>query len=428
MAAAVKSSSRKAEGSQSFSYVGIDPDGTRRTGVMSASSEGAVVRTLSDDGWVPISVKPSGAGLNMDLSRLSVGSGEPKMKIQELSVFARSFHQLLKAGISVQRSLVSLSQEAPPLKQQMLIDISEKIGAGVPLSEAMASYPKCFDNIFCAYIEAGEQSGTLVETTKRLSVMLAKRAELRQKIKQVTAYPKLVGLAILVLVTGILIFLVPQYQKIYDQFDAKLPAPTQLLVNLAGIFPFVLVGMAIIGTGLFFFYRSLTQKVELGERIDRVRFRVPIFGKLAHRQTLYRWATTFSGAISAGVPLTTSLALAAQASGSYWQLMLVPRLQGTIMGGRKLGEEISEEGLTDLYPASLRTMIRTGEDTGELPKMLDSVAEQIDDEIDTIVAGLSAQIEVALLLVLGVVVGGLLAVLYLPILKLATTVGAGLKK
>jgi type IV pilus assembly protein PilC len=236
------------------------------------------------------------------------------------------------------------------------------------------------------------------------------------------------------------------YAKIYESFGAKLPAPTLALMwvadnfspieitktNLLGI-PFFLPVPRPLSFGAFAFYifvavfvfrRRTRDNLEIGKTLDSIRFKLPVIGALAHRQSLQRWASTLAGGLATGVPMTKAIDLAAAASGSRWVRNLAPSLSEAIRTGRTISSEVAKN--PELFPPSVRTMMSTGEDTGELDTMLDSVADALDSDIDALVAGLSAKIEVVLLLVLGGVVGGLLLVLYMPILQLATTASKGL--
>lgn len=435
-----------------FQYEAVTPAGTRVRGAkarMTAYSPEAVRRELVDQGFVPIEIREvSGGGLNVDVT--AFWKNRPlKLKPQALAAFSRQLHQLLRAGISVPRAVAALGEDAADARlTEMCNDMSTRVQAGVPLSTAFAEYPAAFDDVFCAYIQAGEETGALVATTERLARMMEKRAQLALKVKSVTAYPKMVAGVIGLLVTGILLFLVPSYAKIYNDFGAQLPAPTQALVNISHQFlpitartvfkvlpvpwtirpnllsPVLWIGVAVLAVR--WFLRATKDNPDVGIKVDTLRFRLPIFGQLSHKLALFRWSSTLAGALASGVQTYASLDLAARASGSRWIAAVTPALREALQTGRPLSAQLAE--YPKLFPANLRTMVTTGEASGELSDMLGSVSNALDDEIDAIVSGLGAKIEVALLMVLGVVVGGLLVVLYLPILNLATTVGDGLEK
>lgn len=432
--------------SASFAYKAVSPDGRRTDGTMVAPDERAVVKELQRQGWVPISVSESrGRMMSTDLTAWATGGGV-KFKHSQRAEFMRRLHQMLKAGISPSRAIATLGEEAPKDVGAMCAEMSEKILAGERMSDVLGEHRRAFDDVTVAYIRSGEESGTLPEATERLANLLAKRAALKSKIAGVTAYPKLVGGAILLLTIGIIAFLVPVYSKIYASFDATLPAPTRVLVWLShhllpvGLNTFPLGGFTlfyptlepfslgfpvlVVGVALWVFLKKTRKNLRVGERIDRIKFRLPLLGKLSRLQALQRWASTLSGGLEAGVPLSSALALSAQASGSRWHKRVAPHLIEAVRSGRSIASEMYEHD--DLYPANIRVMVATGEETGEVDSMLNSVAESLESDIDALIAGLSAKIEVALLLVLGGTVGGLLVVLYMPILNLASAVSKGI--
>jgi len=432
--------------SKTFSYEAISADGRRTKATMVGPSAEAVKSALVREGWVPLRVDEIGnKAMNRDVFAFITGGGV-KFKWAARAEFARRLHQMLRAGISVPRSLVSMAEDAPKDVEAMCLDMADKIMSGLTLSAVMAEHPRAFDETTIAYIEAGEAAGTLVMTTDRLALMLAKRAELGAKIKAVSAYPKMVGGAILLITLGIILFMVPMFAKIYAGFGAKLPAPTLALIWVSEHFlplsfsnvhlgplplfipvlhPFSIgaVALALIAA-VIIFKRRTKNNIEIGTKIDKVVFRLPLAGALIHKQSLQRWASTLSGSLASGVNMTKAIDLSARASGSRWHLAIAPDLSEAIRTGRTISSEMAKH--PRLYPPNVRTMMSTGEETGELDTMLSSVAGSLDSDIDSIVAGLSAQVEVALLLVLGGVVGGLIIVLYAPILNLAATANKGL--
>lgn len=432
--------------SKLWKYLAISPTGKRETGVMPGPSKSAVVKALERDKWTPIDIQETkSSALDMDLTAWFTGGGV-KLKWKARAEFARRLHQMLRAGISMPKALHSLGEDAPADVSAMCAAMAEKVMSGESLAVAMAEHPRAFDPVTISYIEAGEESGTLVETTGRLATMLANRAAVQAKIKGVTAYPKMVGGTIALLVVAIIMFLVPMYDKIYKSFGSELPAPTRVLVwisehfmpvsfnsfeafGLKGAYPvpepfhvssFVIYAVV----GWIIFRRKTKDSTAVGERLDRIKFRVPIMGKLNGLQAMQRWAITLAGGLASGVPITRCVELAAAASGSVWHQNIVPAIVDRVRTGRTVSSELVNH--KDLYPPSVRTMLATGEDTGELDTMLTSVAESLESDIDAQVAGLSAKIEVGLLVVLGVVVGSLLVVLYLPILNMATAASEGM--
>jgi type IV pilus assembly protein PilC len=300
----------------------------------------------------------------------------------------------------------------------------------------------------------------------RLAHMLERRVSLNKKIKSVTAYPKFVSITILIIVTGIMMFMVPMYEGIYKSFGAVLPGPTQLLVAVSHVIfpihlaqgigiPFTnvhvlsfpktriffnkpiplppipipnilspLLWLLVAFLGLRVFLRRTVDNPEIGIRVDRIKYRLPLFGKLLQRTDLYRWSSTLAGGLASGISTQPALDLAARASGSRWQRAIVDDLKDSVRSGKPLSEALLM--YRDLFPPNIRRMVATGEQAGELDTMLDNVANAIDDEIEMIITNLGAKIEVALIMVMGAVVGGILVALYLPILNLTLVAAHGL--
>lgn len=433
--------------SQTYYWSGLDPSGKRvRKQRLVAPSAEAAVASLQRMGAVPVEIS---VAAKLDLN-MNIGSSDIKFNWAAKAEFARRLYQMQNAGVPLARSLASIGDEADPRVTAMCDDLSEQVTAGVPLYEAMAAYPRAFDDVFIAYVKAGDESGRMVEALANLSVLLAKRAAMASKIKGVMAYPKMVVGTLVVLVTGILLFLVPSYAKIYASFNATLPAPTRALLSLSkNMLPVVArstdaawvripipftslafnpVAVPLLAAGAFFGWKYFRKRTADNERVNvtlnKMFFRMPVLGKLNKTSALFRWSSTLAGALASGVKQTDAVLLAAEASGSAWITSMSPGFAAAIQAGRPLSEQLAMA--PDLFPANLRTMVATGESTGDVSAMLSTVATAMDVEVDAMVEGLSAKIEVVLLLILGVVVGGLLVVLYLPILQLATTASKGL--
>jgi type IV pilus assembly protein PilC len=417
---------REEETLYTFQYEAITPAGSRIKGSkarMQAYNMEMVRRELMDQGFIPISIfQVQDKGLNRDLT----GKTSVKMKTPELAGFTRQLHELLRAGVSAPRAISSLAEEAPsPKLQEMCLDLANRLSAGSSLAEAFAAYPRAFNEVYRAYLASGERTGAIVEATTRLAKVLERQAKMRSKVISVITYPALIGGVISVIVVGILVFLVPRFEAIYASFEAPLPRPTQILVSLSRKMPFILgIGSVAIFVATRQIRKTADKIPSFGIRLDKIRFKLPIAGKLFHRAALYRWSTTLAGSLEAGLPQSQALEIAGDASGSRWIKAVTAGFVEGITTGRPLSSMIGEPGW--LFPAQVRTMISTGETSGELPRLLESSSESLDSEIDAMVASMGAKVEVLLLLFLGGSVGGMLIVLYLPIITLASTVGNNL--
>lgn len=438
---------------RTFSYTAVTPTGERKKGKMDADSPTVVIQSLQGEGLIPISVEEASSSiLQMQIGK---GRGERQYRLKEddLLVFTRQLYLLLRAGLSVHRSMTVIGADHDdPLYTRMCNDISERVLAGTSLSKAMALYPRAFDEVYCAYIAAGEQTGDMERSVERLARVLEQSHSLRLKVKAVTAYPKLVSIAVMFLVYGILTFLVPMYSRIYAGFGQKLPGPTEFLVGLSHVIapfhvniqfmppsiglqdgrslftspinmqsPLFWIGFAVVGW--IYFRRKTKDDLVLGTRIEKVKFRMPMLGKMWKYSVLYRWSSTMAGSLDAGLQTFSSLDIAGNTAGSAWVRQVSVELMDAVRSGRSLSAELSKH--PDLFNAQLRAMAATGEEAGEAAEMFGNVATALEDELDAMVATLGARLEVALLMVMGAVVGSLLVVLYLPILNLTKVAGNG---
>lgn len=488
---------KRKQGPVWFSYSAISAQGIRHKGKMQATSLEAVSEALQSDGWIPLDIiEILSKGLNTDLGA-ALGSQDAKLSLEELATFIRQLAELIKAGVPVTRALSSLGEENTSTINKICAELINDVQSGVPLSVAMGNFPKVFNEVFTSYVEAGEQTGNLAITLQRLAKTIEKQANMAQKIKGVTAYPKFVSIAIFGVVSGIILFMVPMYAKIYDSFGQKLPGPTLALMTISknilplnftksfpmpwfvadpnGLSTLGLLGRVVFAIGAWFLFEVIRIKrdkdpstfkrvvrtlligfitlfgynyqwhfapfliiavitalavayivyrqknidnLEVIRKIDSLIYRMPLFGKIWKYGALFRWSSTMAGALGSGVTMISSLELASKTTGSLWHRLVARELQASVRAGKPLSEGLAH--YPDLYPASVRAMVSTGESTGDLPTMLDSISLTIDSETDALIAGLAAKIEVVLLISMAVIVGGLLMVLYLPILNLAT--------
>lgn len=423
-----------------FAYEAIAPNGARIKGPkarMNAYTVDDVRRELLDQGYWPVSITELKGGGGAFSLNMNIGKKGLKLKPTQLAAFARGLNQLIRAGIPIPRAIAALGEDAPePELTEVCQDISNRIVNGSPIAEAFANHPRTFDDVFCGYLESGEKTGSLITATARLALLTEKRAQLHTKIKAVSTYPILVSIVIGLIMTAIITLLVPRFASIYAQFNSTLPAPTLALITISHHFlPLTfwsgtMIPIPNITSPIFWLiviilairrYLKLTKdNPEVGRRVDMIRFRLPLAGKLLHLTALFRWTSTLSGALDAGVRTTEALAMAARASGSRWVKTITPDMEQAIQSGQQLSKLLGE--YPKLFPANVRTMVATGETSGELTGMLDSLTSALSDEIDALVSGLSAKVEVALIMVLGACVGAMLIALYLPIIKLSSTI------
>jgi type IV pilus assembly protein PilC len=417
-----------------FAYEAVSlTSGAQTSSTMTAPSEQAVAVALQESGWFPVSIeRVSTSRWSMDVNQLL--KRPPKLKGRELAYLTARTQRLLSAGVSIPAAFLSLSEDAPETLSKVYTDISTQVSSGVPLSDALGRHPSVFNRVYVSYVAAGESSGQLALSMGRLASMLDKQAKIAGKVKSVMTYPALISGAIGLIVVGLIRFLVPRFAEIYDDFGAELPGPTRVAVRFSELMsPITTLSIGPVPVPvpelrsptlwalvLFFilrrFFASRRDDLEFGRRFDRIRFRLPIFGQLFRMISMSRWASTLAGGLAAGVKMTDAVLLAAEASGSRWQKLVARDLAAAVQEGRPLSSEMRRH--PDLFPIEVRTMLETGEQTGAMDSMLETVSDAMDAEIEVVTETMSAKIEVALLITMGVVVGGLLLVVYMPILNL----------
>lgn len=423
--ARTKTSSR----AKTFQYVAIDPEGKRHKGKLQAASRDEALGAVRRPGWTILQCDEQSGSMSAGNTDIGVllrggGSGGVKLKTAKAAAFIRALHQLLRAGMPVAQALDALALTMPEGPQRTMVqELEQKVSAGTPLAEAMKDYPHAFSPVMVAYISTAEVTGSLAEGTEQLANMLEKRVSLDKKVKAATTYPKLVSGIIGLLVLAIIIFLVPMYADIYEQFGAPLPLPTLILTWVAARIPFILGGIIAVFVTLRIIIKRNKDKRKFAEKWDAFKFRLPIFGKLARELALYRWVSTLAGASASGVRLEPALRLAGQASGSGWIKALSDDAAVGIASGRLLSNFMGD--YPEVFPPQMCALIATGEKAGDLESMLSNSALSLSEDIDTAVQSLGSKIEVLLLMVMAVVVGGLLVVLYLPILNLMSVVMDG---
>jgi type IV pilus assembly protein PilC len=444
-----------------YRYEAIDAEGNRRKGMLDASDRDAARVLLRAQGLAAVSLtEAAGAARRRSVTSLDIGDllrgGKPKTwKVAKVAEFARQLHQLLRAGLPISEALKSMAESYTERDAELCVDLAAAVESGSPLALAMSRHEHAFNEVFVSYIETAERSGSLVETTGRLANMLEQRASIDRKVQAVTIYPKLVASIIGVILIAVIVFMVPMYIRIYDQFNSEIPGITKALAGFASIlspwhvdisfsFPFVrrqtnhtwltsplnlaspMFWTALIIFGARKFLRANRSNPKIAIPWNRLVFRLPVFGKLSAKMAAFRWSSTMAGALKAGLRVPEALRLAGRASGSAWHALAAEELADAVISGRPLSDAMLDH--PGLFSPQTVAMTLTGERAGDLPEMLDGVSVAVTDDINAHIATMGAKIEVGLLVAMGVVVGGLLAVLYLPILNLVSTIQENLSR
>ncbi len=343
-----------------------------------------------------------------------------RVKGKNLTTFTRQLATLIGAGLPIRRSLSILCEQTESTNlQHALGDISEQIEGGGTLAEAMAAHPNIFNKLYINMVKAGEISGDLEAVLDRLALFLEKRAALRAKVQSAMYYPIFVTILITVIVTGILIFIVPRFQEIYESLGGQLPFMTQILVTASQIIlhhsPFVI--LAIIILAIIYWQINKTEKGKFV--FDSIKLKLPIFGTIIQKAAIARFARTFGTLLNTGVPILQTLVIVKDTSGNEVVARAMVKIHQSIREGETISEPMRE---FPIFPPLVCHMIAVGEETGAIDQMLVKVAEAYEREVDSAVDGLTALIEPILIIVLGVTVGFIVIALYMPIFKIGDVI------
>lgn len=406
---------------ETFVYEAVTPEGKVKKGKLQAETKADAIASLEVSGMFPLSVTTKAASIGQK----EVFAKRPlKFKISDRATFARQLYMLVRSGLQLTKALQVLGEDVEdPRYTELMNQLASSVMSGQRLSQALRSFPRCFDNVFISYIEAGEETGDMQEALRMLSKQLEQQRSLKLKVKAVTAYPKMMGSAILLITIGILKFLVPVFEGIYGDFGVQLPLPTRVVLAVSRnmLIPLMLVFAGIFGFA--YFLRRNSENFELRSKFETLKYRVPVLGSLSKDVMLHRWATTLAGALKSGLTTIPALVVAGGASGSF----LIRLATNNMVEGIRVGNPLSEEirSYPSLFDARARAMASSGEEAGEISEMFESLGETIENEIQAQVATLGARLEVGLLIIMGVVVATLLIALYMPIFGLADAVQTG---
>ena len=344
-----------------------------------------------------------------------------KLKLQDLAVFTQQLASMLEAGLPLITSLEALQEQTEnPVFQVIIRDVRGEIAAGNSFSDSVKKFPNAFPPLFVSMVEAGEASGGLAEILSKVALYFESTVRLVKKVKSAMTYPiAVIGLAV-ILVNVLLIFVIPVFAEMFADFGAKLPAPTQALIDLSDFLKGNFFYLAI-ATFILFKIWTRFAKTPKGRRVkDRLLFRVPVFGNLLLKISLSRFCRTYATLIRSGVPILRTLEIVASSSSKVQIEDACKEISKHISSGGQVSEVLA---VNSFFPPMMKHMIRAGESTGNVDGMMEKVADFYDTESETIIASLTSLIEPMLIVFLGVVVGGIVMAMFLPIFQLSSVAG-----
>ena len=399
-----------------FLWTGKNKNGQTQKGEMEAASADAVRASLAKMKITPKKVKPKPKDLFENVKFM-----QPKVKQEDVIMFCRQFSTMIDAGLPIIQCLdILYSQQDNPTFKKILKEIKENVESGQTLAEALKKYPKVFDDLFVNMIAAGEAGGILDVILQRLSTYMEKAAKLKAQVKGAMTYPAITMVVAVIVVAVIMIFVIPVFEQMFADFGGALPAPTQIVVNMSKFAReawYLILGALV----LFFVAFKKVYATEKGRAaVDNYSLRLPIFGSLLRRVAVAKFTRTMGTMLSSGVAILEALEIVAKTAGNKTVEMAVFDVRGGIAEGRTMSDPLSESGV---FPPMVCQMIAVGESTGALDAMLGKIADFYDEEVDQAVENLTSAIEPVMMVFMGVVIGGLVVSMYLPIFKMAGAVG-----
>jgi type IV pilus assembly protein PilC len=395
-----------------FLWEGKDKRGNKVKGKSLAANEATLRADLRRQGVAATRVKTQSAGFSMG----------GKVSNEDIAVFSRQLATMMAAGIPMVQAfeIIGNGHEKPAM-QKLVLDVKASIEGGSTLHESLAKFPLYFDNLFVNLVEAGEQAGALESLLDKIATYKEKTEALKKKIKKALFYPASVLIVAVIVSVILLVFVIPQFEELFKGFGADLPAFTQMVVNLSRFVQHQGWWMAIVvGAGIYAFFYFLKRSRKMQLAMDRILLKFPIIGPILVKAAIARFARTLSTMFAAGVPLVEAMQSVAGATGNIVYELAVLRMKDEVATGQRLQRAMESTGL---FPNMVVQMIAVGEESGSLDTMSGKVAEFYEAEVDNAVDGMSSLLEPLIMAILGVLVGGMVIAMYLPIFKLGAVVG-----
>ncbi len=394
-----------------YQWEGKDRKGKVVKGEMRAAGEAVVNATLRRQGITVTKVK-----------KQSGFASKGKITDKDITLFTRQLATMMKSGVPLLQAFDIVGKgHSNPAVAKLLGDIKADVETGSSLSAAFRKYPLYFDSLFCNLVGAGEQAGILDTLLDRLATYKEKIQAIKGKIKSALIYPISIIIVAFVITAVIMIFVIPAFKDLFSSFGADLPAPTVMVMAISDIFVewwWAIFGS--IGFGLWFFFYTWKRSEDMQATMDRMMLKLPIFGEVIRKATIARFARTLSTMFAAGVPLVEALDSVAGACGNRVYYDATKKIQGEISTGTSLTVAMQN---AEVFPNMVLQMTAIGEESGALDSMLSKVADFFEGEVDDAVEGLSSLMEPVIMVVLGVLIGGLVVAMYLPIFKMGQAVG-----
>jgi type IV pilus assembly protein PilC len=392
-----------------YTYKVRDRGGNVVTGTLVADNEALVLQRLREQGFTPLEVGKQSRGLNIELT-------PKKVKLKELAIFSRQFATMVNSGLPILRALSILADQTSNAElARVLTAIRTDVEQGSSLSSAMQKHPRVFNDLFISMVRSGETGGSLDDVLLRLASLIENEVKLRGKIKSAMTYPIAVVALVILIMSAMLLFVVPQFATIYDSLGGSLPLPTRILLALSDAFKSYWY-LFILGVFVARFFFRRWKKTPAGrESVDAMKLRVPVFGPLFHKTALSRFASTTSMLLHSGVPILQALDIVADTVNNKVVSKAIVDVQGSVREGESMAKPLMKH---KVFPPMVVQMIAVGEETGQVDTMLEKVATFYDQEVEASVDALTSLIEPLLIAVIGGCVGAAVVALYMPMFNI----------
>ncbi|MEX0886552.1 MAG: type II secretion system F family protein [Phycisphaeraceae bacterium] len=425
----------------SFQYEALDETGKPQKGTINATNSEEAIARIRSQGYFPTSVREHRAKKSKASRGGGAGPSKKKKGVGEMSIsfggvsrkqitqFTRQLSTLQDAGLPILRSLAILEQqEKPGGLKNALQDVHEDVSSGSTLSDAMAKHPRAFDRLYTKMVAAGEVGGVLDVILQRLSEFLEKAERLRRRIKGAMVYPTVVLSVAVVIVMGIMLLIVPQFQEIFNDFDTDLPWLTVWLINTAswlggGLYPEQVIPGAVwvlLAPIAIWAVLKLIRKSDMGRTVtDWTSLHSPVAGQLIAKATIAKFTRTLGTLINAGVPILDAIQITSETTGNQIYAKALIKVHDSVRQGESFADPLRQAKVCDSLVVN---MIDVGEETGDLDKMLSKIADNYDEEVDVAVASLVSLLEPVMIVLLGIIVGFIVISLFLPLVQLMNSV------
>ena len=395
-----------------FRYVAKDPGGKTVTGILDYSDKSILIDALRRRGLVIISIT--------ETAKKKAVAGSGKVKLDEVVIFSRQLATMVDSGIPLVQAMdILYDQIERPNFKKIVAAIRDDIEIGSSLSDAFLKHPATFSALYVNMVKAGESSGALDDILDRLASYLEKASSLQRKVKSSLIYPAVVIVMATLITLVMLLKVIPTFKGIFDMLGGALPLPTRILIGISDGLRSMFLYVAVVFIMIVFIFRRYVKTPRGKASFDKAVLKLPIFGPLLRKVAVAKFTRTLATLVKSGVPILVSLEIVGKTAGNAVIEKALEEVRASIKEGENIADPLAKSGV---FPPMVVRMIRVGEQTGELEKMLGKIADFYDDQVDAAVSGMTSIIEPLIIAFLGVVIGGIVIAMFLPVFKLTEVI------